>query len=213
MSDVSAVFAGRHRGIGRVLAPLARQVWMIALIVCVGVLATLAYGRMQTPLYEASSVVQVQPGTDLAQVAGKLLSRNNLLSMATRHGLALTGSRDKTVVQLRRAISIHDLTSQAGQTLGYAPQVAGLIVAVLLPDAEVSARVANDLAQQILDFGNAGLLDEHQGSLDFYRRDEQRLWQELSAFRAEQDQAAGTVGGRRVCGRGAAAGDADAGPI
>ena len=167
---------------------------MIALIVTVGALATLAYGRMQLPQYEASAVVQVQTATDAARVAARVLGRDNLLSIATRHGLTLTASRDRTAVQLRRAISINDLTAQAGESLGFQPQVAGLVVSVLLPDAEMSARVANDLAQQILDDGNAGQLDETHGNLDFYRRDEQRLWQELGAFRAEQDSAAGTVG-------------------
>ena len=191
---MSEVVSGRTSVISRLLAPLARQFWIIALIGTVGGLATLAYGRMKLPQYEASAVVQVQAGTKAAGVAAQFLGRDNLLTIAARHRLNLTGSRDKTAVQLRRAISINDLTAQAGGTLGYQPQVAGLVVSVLLPDAELSARVANDLAQQILDTGNAGYLDENQGELDFYRRDEVRLWQELSAVKATQDQAVGTVG-------------------
>ncbi|MBC7739745.1 MAG: hypothetical protein H7245_21620, partial [Candidatus Saccharibacteria bacterium] len=54
----------------------------------------------------------------------------------------------------------------------------------------LSARVANDLALQILDDGNAGKLDTVHDERDFYRRDEQRLWQELSALQSEQDHAA-----------------------
>jgi hypothetical protein len=67
---------------------------------------------------------------------------------------------------------------------------------VQLPDADAAARVANDLAQQILDDGNSGQLADVQDERDFYRRDELRLWQEVSALTAEQQQAvgAGTVG-------------------
>jgi len=195
LSDVNAVFAGRTGWVSRWLAPLGRQFWMIALIVTVGALATLAYSHMQPPQYEASAVVQVQSGIRAGNVAAHLLGRDNLLSIAARHGFNVDSiNRDKVAVQLRAAIAINDLTSDAGQSLGYPPQLAGLVVSVLWPDAELSARVANDLAQQILDYGNAGRLDADRDDLDFYRRDEQRLWQELSAFRAEQEEAAGTVG-------------------
>ena len=79
-----------------------------------------------------------------------------------------------------QAIVLNALTADAGQSLGFPPQLVGLVVTVRLPDAELSARVANDLAQQILDDGNAGKLDTVHDERDFYRRDEQRLWQELS---------------------------------
>lgn len=195
MAEVSAVSAGRIGPVSKWLAPLARQFWMIALIFTVAALATLEYAHMQLPEYEASAVVQVPPGITAASVAAELLDRDNLLTIAARHGLTPDGSsRDKVAVQLRRAITINDLTARAGGRLGYPPQRTGLVVSVLLPDAELSARVANDLAQQILDLGNVGQLDAAQGYLSFYRRDEQRLWQELSALQAEQVQAAGTVG-------------------
>lgn len=196
MVHSSAVFSDWQGKVGALLAPLARQFWIIALIVTVGGLATLAYGHMQQPEYEASAVVQVQAGTGAAGVAARMLGRDTLLSIAARHGLGLTGTsnRDTTVVQLRRAISINDLTTDAGQTLGFRPQVAGLVVSVLLPDAAIAARVANDVAQQILDDGNAGALDTGHEDLAFYRRDELRLWQELSALKTEQAQDPGSVG-------------------
>jgi len=193
VSDVSEIFAGRRPWLGRVVAPLARQAWTIALVVTVGTLATLAFARMQVPLYEARAVVQVQQDADAALVSGRVLGRDNLLSLATRHGLAGAG-REQVAVLMRQAVSIHDLTGEAGQTLGYAPQVSGIVVSVLLPDAERAARIANDLTQQILDMGNVGRLNPRQDELDFYRRDELRLWQEVSALQAEQDQAEGTVG-------------------
>lgn len=197
MSDVTEIVATRRPDLRRLLAPLAHQFWTIVLIVTVGTLASLAYGRMQVPQFEASAVLQVQIGTDTASVAEHILNRDNLLSVATRHGLSFASAgsnRAKTAVWMRRAVTVQALTSDAGRAMGFAPQVAGLVVSVLLPDAEAAARVANDLAQQILDDGNAGRLDGQQQQLDFYRRDELRLWQEVSALKTEQDRADGTVG-------------------
>lgn len=189
VSDVNSVFANRGGWAGMWLAPLGRHFWMIVLIVTVGVLSVRAYGQLQPPSYEATAVLQSQSGIPASHVSELMLGRENLLSIAARHGFRLKGaSLDQTAVQLRRAIAINDLTSPAGQASGFPAQSAGVVVSVLLPDPEVAARLANDLAQQILDAGNAGQLGEDHQELDFYRRDEARLWQEVSALQAEQDR-------------------------
>ena len=188
-----------HFARGRaVLTPLLRQFWMILLIVAVGTLASLAYGRMQVPSYEASAFVQARPGVDVTAAKTMLTSRRNLLAILQRHGLGAPGagaSLDRAAVLLRQAIAVHDMTSQAGQTLGFAPETTGIVVSVLLPDAETSARIANDLAQQLLDWGNSGSLGQSHEELAFYRREELRLWQETSALQAEMTAIArnGTV--------------------
>lgn len=187
MSDVSTVFSGRLSWGQRWRALVARHVWMTALIVVGAALAAFAYARWQSPLYEATAVVLVQAGNPTDQVAAHMLSRDALLSIAARHGLGATGvGRDQMAVALRQAISINALTAVA---TGYPVQIAGLVISVRLSDAEMSARIANDLAQQILDLGNTGQFGDTQTDLEFYRRDEMRLWQEVSALRAEQDQA------------------------
>ena len=172
---------------GTFVAPLLRQFWMIVLIVTVGALAALAYGRMQAPSFEASAVVQTGPGVDVAAAKARLTTRGNLLAMVQRHRINSGDSADRAAVRLRQSIAVRDLTSQAGGSIGFAPEVSGIVVTVLWPNAETSARIANDLAQQILEAGNAGQLDEHQAELDFYRREEQRLWQEVAALTAELD--------------------------
>ncbi len=188
LSSRSVLSEARADLVALVLTPLLRQFWMIVLIVMVGSLASLAYSRMQVPSYEASAVVLVQPGVDAAAVERRLMARDNLIATAVRHGLIpdiSNDDRNRAAVMLRQSIAVHDLTSTAGVTRGYAPETAGIVVSVLLPDAEMSARVANDLAQQILDAGNAGRLGTASDELEFYRREESRLWQEISAQRAE----------------------------
>lgn len=169
---------------------LRRQFWVIALIVSVGALSSLAYSRMQAPNYEASAVLQVRPGVDVAAAKARLTSRRNLLDLVMRHHLSMSGGEanlGRSAVMLRQSIGVHDLTSDAGVSLGFDPEVAGIVVTVLLPDPEMSARIANDLAQQLLDVGNAGALGPGQEELLFYRREELRLWQETSALQGELD--------------------------
>ncbi len=167
------------------VAPLLRQFWMIVLFVTVGALASLAYGRMQTALFEASAVVQTRPGVDVDSAKSRLTSRENLLAMVERHRMDTSDSADEAAVRLRQAIAVRDMTSQAGGTLGFAPEVNGIVVSVLWPNKDTSARIANDLAQQVLDAGLAGQLDPQHDTLEFYRREELRLWQEVSALQTE----------------------------
>ena len=190
----STEYAGRAVPFGASAALLIRQFRVIALVVTSGSLAALAYGGMQAPSFEAAAVVQVRAGAALPKVEDRLTSRDNLLKVATRQQLFRGGvADDQAAVVLRQAIAVHDLTSDAGKTLGFAPEVSGLVIAVRLPDAEQAARVANDLAQQILDLGNQGQLDDRSAELGFYRGEEARLWQEVSALAAESQAAAGSM--------------------
>ncbi len=178
----------RAEAFGAILAPLLRQFWTIVLVVSAGALASLAYGRMQAPSFEASAVVQVRPGVDVAAAQDRLTSRRNLQEMALRHGLNRGPDGldlERATVALRQSIAVHDLMPEAGATLGFDPGVAGIVVSVLLPDADLSARIANDLAQQVLDAGSAGDLAPTRSTLEFYRLEEVRLWQESSALLAE----------------------------
>lgn len=186
-------FAGLGALMAAPVAVLRRQFWAIALVTVVGSLAALAYGHMQAPVFEAAAVVQVRPGVAVLPVLEqRLMGRDNLIAMALRQQVF---AGDAAAVQMRQALAFHDLASQAGQSLGFAPEISGVVVSVRLADREQAARLANDLAQQILDLGNAGALDEDNASLMFYRGEEARLWQEVSALRAElQAVGAGTVG-------------------
>jgi len=178
----------RKSAVSALLLPLQRQFWVICLIVAAGTLSSLAYSRMQAPNYEATAVVQVLPGVDTEYAKSQLTSPRNLLAMVMRHGLTSTeaeASLGRAAVLLRQSIGVHDLTSEAGQTLDLDPQVAGVVVSVLLPDAELSSRIANDLVQQLLDGGNTGQFGAHHEELAFYRREELRLWEESSALQAE----------------------------
>ena len=172
------------------MALVLRQFWVIALVVMVGSLSALGYGHLQTPSFDASAVVQVRQGAALPMMEARLTSAESLIALAQRHQLAGDAG---SLVALRQAIALHDLTSAAGQSLGFAPETSGLVISVRLPNAELAAQVANDLAQQVLDVGSQGQLDSGYDELVFYRGEEGRLWQEVSALRAESQAMVGTA--------------------
>ena len=187
-----AQMLGQITPTGGWLGLMRRQFWMIALLALVGSLSVLAYSRMQAPSYEASAVVQVRPGADvLPEITGRITARDNLAALALRQGLFQGAeTQDHAAAGLLQALSIQPMMTVAGQTRGFAPQTTGVVVSVRLSDADMATRVANDVALQMLDLGNSGALDAGHDALTFYRGEEVRLWQEVSALRSEA-QAAG----------------------
>lgn len=162
--------------------PRRRLFGSTGLVLFVACLCALAVAQAQGPSFEAQTVVQARSGADtLPLIEARLMGRDALLATAVRQGI----SGDDAAVTLRTAVALHNLTSPAGSTLGLAPEVSGVVISVRLPQADLAVRVANDLALQVLDLGQAGDLDSNHDALDFYRNEEQRLWQEVSALRAE----------------------------
>lgn len=155
----------------------AAPVLLALLLLAMAVLA------LQPPAFESHAVVQIHGGAAaIHDLERRLTTRESLAATADRQGIA----GDDPVVTLRRAVALHELTSAAGATLGLPPESSGVVVSVRLPDADLSARVANDLALQALDLGQEGQLDPGRDSLLFYRSEEDRLWQELSAMTSER---------------------------
>lgn len=163
-------------------APRRRRFWSTGLVLLIACLCALVVAQSQGPAYEAQTVLQVRPGADaLAVIEGRLLGRDALIATALRQGMA----GDDAAVALRSAVALHNLTSAAGSTLGLAPEVSGIVISVRMAQADLAVRVANDLALQVLDLAQAGDLDGNHDTLAFYRNEEQRLWQEVSALHAE----------------------------
>ena len=159
-----------------------RRYWAVGLVIVLACLSAMAFLHNRGPSYEAQSVVRVRLGSDvLGLIEAHLTGRTALIATAGRHDI--TG--DSAPVTLREAIGLHPLTPVAGTTLGLPPDVAGIVISVRLPDADQAAQVANDLALQVLDLGQTGQLDANHDLLSFYGNEEQRLWQEIAALKAE----------------------------
>lgn len=159
-----------------------RRFWPVGLVIILSCLSAIVFLHSRGPSYEAQSVVRVRLGSDvLGQIEAHILGREALIATAGRHGM--TG--DSAATTLREAVGLHALTAMAGTTLGLAPDVAGVVISVRLPESDLAARVANDLALQVLGLGQSGKLDTNHALLSFYAGEEQRLWQEIAALKAE----------------------------
>jgi hypothetical protein len=166
------------------------HVLSVVLVLAAVVLTNFAVRGVRGAVYEATAVVQVQPGADVVSATAQVTSRQSLLAVVRRQGLG--GSRsdaelDLAVGALGEAVSVHAPVPEAGGVLR-------LVLSVQLPDADLSVRVANDLAQQVLDWGQSGALRQGQAELQFFRREELRLWQETSALRGEVQSLAAQSG-------------------
>lgn len=129
--------------------------------------------------FEASAVLQIRPGAEaLSLIEARLLTRETLEATAARQGVG-------SALDLAEAVALHPLRTLAGETLGLPPQTVGLIVAVRLADPDQAVRVANDLALQTMDLGQAGQIDAGAEALNLYRAEEDRLWQEIAALRSD----------------------------
>lgn len=176
-----AVGLENSRDLGGFTAPVPflRRFRTVSIVLILTCFTAFLVVSARGPIFEAQAVVQVRAGTDLLSlIEAKILTRDALSATAARQGL--TGQQ--ALVGLRQAVALHDLTSVAGATLGLAPQVSGIVISVRMADVDQAVRVANDLALQVLDLGQNGLLDQNHDTLAFYRAEEERLWQEISAL-------------------------------
>lgn len=162
-------------------APLRGPLRVLAAASTCVFVAVLALTWHDHRAYEAHAVVQIRPvGAGLSFVEARLLGRDLLEATAARHGITETPA-----VTMAEAVGIHPLRTEAGASLGLAPETIGMIVSVRLPDRVAAVRVANDIALQAIDLGRAGRLDLGRETLDHYRSEENRLRQEIAALRSD----------------------------
>jgi tyrosine-protein kinase Etk/Wzc len=188
------------------LISFVRRRWMLILAIAVfGAALSIFVAKSRPKTYETTAVIQVlspvvtetdptTPATTtnaadvLQAIEQQLTTRENLIAMIERHGLfanlpALTA--DQKVAALRGAISFDPVAGAAPAQYGAPARVSALIITARLGDAEQAARVANDLAQGILDRGSAGQSDRAQTNYRFFQEDEARLRAAIAALEDE----------------------------
>lgn len=193
---------GQIQSIDELLSLLLRRRWVIIAVTVLGIAASAIFAKTRPDTYQAASVIQVEmptvTGADGATASGsaqvlqaiqqRLTTREALIAMIDRHGLfadlpAL--SIDQKIDLLRGSIQFQNVAAEGGQGFGQPTGVSAIIIYARLGDAEQAARVANDLAQGILDQSAAAQRDRTDTNVTFYTEEESRLWQEISALEAE----------------------------
>lgn len=126
----------------------ARRFKAIVLLTLIGMALAQTYARAMPRHFTASAVLQIADAQELPALERYLTRRDALIAMIERHGLfagAAPASDAARAAALRRAIVFQPLAAdgQAG--------LSGLVISARWSEGEKAARIANDLAQALVD--------------------------------------------------------------
>lgn len=181
---------------------LRRRKRLIGAVTGVGVGLSVLAAVHPPEIFESAAVIQVETpvvagvsgpvgGARSAQllqaIEQRLMTRESLLTMAARHGLFddLNLSDDQKVARLRAAVGIQRVAPPSAEGFGEPGSVSALIVSARLDDPDHAARLANDLAQSLLDQSAASQTARARETLRFFQEEEQRVSQDLAALETE----------------------------
>ncbi len=182
---------------------LGRRFWIILLVAAAGVFAAIAYARSTANVYEAAAAIQIETPTVQSQAEGatgssaaqtlqsieqRLTTRENLQAVIARHGLfqdAPGMTQDQKLAVLRDSITFQGIDSAASQNFGQGPGLSAILILARMGDPELAARVANDLAQSVLDMSASGARDRAEKNVAFFTEEEGRLWNLMSKLEDE----------------------------
>ena len=179
------------------LGLIRRRFWVIAAVSLLGTLMAIWYAKTRPDVFETASVLQVELPmvTDggqapalpvnvlqlLTSIEQRLTTRDNLIALIDRHGLFADApgmSIEDKVFAMRQSVSFQSVTGPSGA-------LSALIISARAGEAEDAARIANDLAQSVLDMGAEGKRATAEASFGFFREQENRLWEQITALEAE----------------------------
>lgn len=169
---------------------------LILLVSVIGALLGAWYAKSRPDIYETAAVLQVEQATVARTGAGaaentlqimqtieqRLTTRDNMIALIERHGLMTdlpALSLEEKVAAMRAAIRFQSVSDVTGGGLS------AIIIAAQASTAENAARIANDLAQTILDMGAEGKRASADATYSFFQSEEARIWQALTAIEAE----------------------------
>lgn len=181
-----------------------RRRWIILAVTVIGTLAALAVALSRPAVYESVAVIQVElpdvapatPGMAVPDTSAALLlqaiqqqltTRDALVAVIQRHSvysdLGLT--MDQKVALLRQSVRFETVASVANQGFGTPAIVSAMLVVVQMGTAELAARVANDMAQSVLDEGTNRQMQTARDTYAFFQEEEARLWTEMADLETE----------------------------
>lgn len=195
------------QSIEEVLSALKRRKGLIVLITFFGCLLSGVFALLQTPVYNAMAVVQVED----AQVAGtnssvgtptetrssldarrtvrlieqRVMSRGTLTEIMDTYGLfdddpSITPT--ERLVMMREAVTINAIL--AGEAWQPNQSVSGMVIEANLDDPQTAADVANDLLARVMEEARARSVDRAQMELEFFNAEERRIREEIVAAEA-----------------------------
>lgn len=184
------------------LEDLIGMIWrrrvLILTVTLLGTLLAAVYAKSRPDVYEAAAVIQVelpvvtQGGQAVVQMVNplqllqtieqRLTTRDMMLALIDRHGLQgdFEGlSVEQRVAAIRSSISFQSVSSAAGGGLS------AILITARAATAPHAARIANDLAQSVLDMGAEGKKASADANFAFFKQEEGRVWEQLTNLERE----------------------------
>lgn len=190
---------GQIQTLEDLLGFLKRRAWLIGFVALVGLVLAAVYAKSRPDTYEAAAVIQVQ-GPQVGDASGsgsahllqsieqRLTTREALLAVIQRHGLYADLpqlSEDEKIHLLRSLISFQGVEAAGNQAFGTPTQISAIIITAKDGQAETAARIANDLAQGVLDMSSAGQLDRATDTQAFYAEEMKRTGGQIAALEGQ----------------------------
>ena len=176
---------------------LWRRKRLIMPIILIGMILSVIIAKIQPPTYSATASLQVelplvttsgpaaiQPLNSmqmLSSIENRLTTRDNILALIERHQIFPPDSPVLPIMQVdavRRSLRFQSITNQANQ-------LTALLITASAARPDLAARIANDLAQSILDMGAEGSRATAEASFSLFKEQETRLWAQISALETE----------------------------
>lgn len=124
----------------------------------------------------ASNAAQI-----MQSIEQRLLTRENMLAVVDRHGLYAEEdgyTDDDRVAALRNSISFKTVAGVPGP-FGGPPSISAILISSRMGDPELAARIANDLAQSVLDMSKEGAAARTSDTYAFFAGEEDRIRNEI----------------------------------
>jgi uncharacterized protein involved in exopolysaccharide biosynthesis len=190
---------GQIQTLGEFLGLLVRRRLLIAAVAALGSVLAVMYALSRPAIYQAAAVIQVESPTvtdpaaptgsaqRLQAIQQRLTTRDNFLAMIDRHGLyaGLPLTDDEKVHLLRQAVQFQPVASAGPASFGAPQGVSAVIILAQAETGDLAARIANDVAQQMLDAGAQTQTGRAREALTFFAAEERRVSAALAALEAE----------------------------
>lgn len=171
---------GPITGLRELISMILRRGPLIAAVIAIGAVATIAYVSSLPRAYQAINVIQLEPsplqasaaagGPDTAArlrlIEQRIMARESILNMIHRHGLfedAEQMTEDQRIILFRKDVNITMIPS-AGGGGGTESGVSALLITVNAGDSLKAADLANDIADQIVS-GNRSAVERRLAEL------------------------------------------------
>jgi len=193
---------GQIQSLADFLNMVRRRTVLIVAVMMMGTALTIWWTLGQPKIYEATAVAEIESPTvqDTASTAPrttngadhrlrileqKLMARDNLAGIVQRYDLYsnTSFSLGLKVATLREAVRLTQITDP-NAAFGTARVPTGMMITVTHPEAMLSAELANDFLDQLVNLNRERRTSATQQNLTFFQAEADRVEAEMSALEA-----------------------------